>query len=691
MKLFRGVAAAIGVVIATITAAPAQTAVQSSNGPVTFAKDIAPIVFKKCAGCHSPTGPAPFSLFTYPAVRQRAALIAEVTRKRIMPPWKAEPGYGDFIGQHPLTDAEIDIIQRWVREGVVEGNPQDLPPPPQPSEGWHLGKPDLIVTPSQPYVLPAEGHDVYHIFVIPIPVGAKRYVKGLELRPGTPGVLHHANIRIDTTPGSRQLDEQDPGPGYKGLLARSATYPDGHFLGWTPGQVAPLLPKGLAWRLDPGTDLVVEAHLMASGKPELVAPSIGFYFTDDPPERVPAILRLGRQSIDIPAGEKNHLISDSYVLPVDVEVQAVQPHAHYRAREVKGIATLPDGTTKWLIYIKDWDFRWQHVFRYVKPFALPKGTTIAMHYIYDNSAENPRNPEVPPRPVHWGQGSLDEMGDLWVQVLTRDERDRKVLVRSFGIKVSTEDIVGYEARIRLDPGSVGLHDDVALLYLDLNQPDKAVTHFEISAKLRPESAAAHFNVGTALMAAGRLAEARDQFQVALQLKPDYGLARNNLGVILLRTGFPSEALSQFREAVRIDPKNAEAHFNLAGVLRAGGALPEAIEQFRQTVSLKPDSVGALANLAWLLATVPVDALRNANQAIELAERAADLTDRQDPTALDILAAAYASAGLFDRAVATTEAALRLAPASPAAVSIKVRQELYKRRRPYVSPAVEGPR
>src|SRR5207249_3757674 len=128
---------------------------------------------------------------------------------------------------------------------------------------------------------------------------------------------------------------------------------------------------------------------------------------DDPPDRIPAMLRLGRQSIDIPAGEKNHVITDSYVLPVDVEVQAVQPHAHYRARDVRGIATLPDGTTKWLIYIKDWDFRWQHVFRYVTPVSLPKGTTLAMQYTYDNSAENPRNPMLPPQTVHWGQSSMD--------------------------------------------------------------------------------------------------------------------------------------------------------------------------------------------------------------------------------------------------------------------------------------------
>src|SRR5262249_48526064 len=158
----------------------------------------------------------------------------------------------------------------------------------------------------------------------------------------------------------------------------------------TPGQVPPLLPKGLAWQLNPGTDLVVELHMQPSGKPEEVQATIGFFFGPDPPDRIPAMLRLGRQNIDIPPGRKDYLVSDSFVLPVDAEVQAVQPHAHYRAREVSGTATLPDGTIKPLITIEDWDFRWQHVFRYVSPFWLPKGTTLSMRYTYDNSETNPR-------------------------------------------------------------------------------------------------------------------------------------------------------------------------------------------------------------------------------------------------------------------------------------------------------------
>jgi hypothetical protein len=145
------------------------------------------------------------------------------------------------------------------------------------------------------------------------------------------------------------------------------------------------------------------------------------YFTDDPPERIPSMLRLGRQNIDIASETKNYTVTDSFVLPVDVVVQAVQPHAHNRAREITGSATLPDGTVQPLIDIKDWDFRWQHVYRYVQPFALPKGTPLSMRFTYDNSSDNPRNPDRPARRVCWGQRSSDEMGDLWIQVITGND------------------------------------------------------------------------------------------------------------------------------------------------------------------------------------------------------------------------------------------------------------------------------
>lgn len=649
---------------------------------VTFTKNIAPLVFERCAACHRPGGTAPFSLLTYTSARQHALQIAALTKARVMPPGRAESDYGAFIGQHPLTGPEIDLIQQWIADGAAEGDSRDLPPVPTFADAWQLGKPDLVVTLSEPYALRADGTDVFRIFVVPLPVDKMRFVRGLEFRPGNARVVHHANIRIDRTQTSRRRDEEDPAPGYDGLIARSAMYPDGHFLGWTPGQVAPLLPKGLAWRLHPDTDLVLEIHMQPSGKPEVVQPSVGLFFGSDPPERTPMMLRLGRQNIDIPAGDQHYTITDSFVLPVDVQVQALQPHAHYRAHEIIGTATLPDGTTKTLLHINDWDFRWQHVYRYVTPVMLPKGTTLAMRYTYDNSPDNAKNPMQPPQRVQWGQRSKDEMGDLWIQVLTRDARDLDVLNKQFRPKTVAEDVVGYLRVLEAEPESVALHDDLAGLYLELGRPSDAVVQFEASAKLKPELAATHFNLGLALTLAGNLEDAIKQYQQALRIKPDYALAHNNLGGILLQTDKADEALAHLREAVRIDPTNAEAQNNLGVAFRERGQDAEAIDHFRQAVVASPDWIPAMMDLAWMLATTGDARLRNQDVGVRLAVRAADLTEHHDPRVLDALAAAFASAGDFDRAVDTAGAALQLGPAEAFAAEIRARQELYREHKPY---------
>jgi Flp pilus assembly protein TadD len=562
---------------------------QAQPASPTFTKDIAPIVFTKCGVCHRPGGAAPFSLLTYESARQHASQMAAATASGFMPPWKADSSFAStFIGQPHLTDGEIAAFARWAHDGAVEGDPRDLPRQPHWPDGWQLGKPDLVVRPPA-YTLPAEGTDVFRVFVIPLPTQSIKFVTGMEFHPGNAKVVHHANIRIDRSGASRRFDAADPAPGYEGLIARSAVYPDGHFLGWTPGQVAPLLPKGLAWQLQPGTDLVVELHMQPSGRPEQVQPAIGFYFGNDPPERTPAMLRLGRQNIDIAPGEKSYTLTDSFVLPVDVEVQAVQPHAHYRARDVSGSATLPDGTVRPLIHIKDWDFRWQHVYRYVSPFWLPKGTTLSMRYTYDNSPDNPRNPSQPPRRVFWGQRSADEMGDLWIQVLTRDDRDLELLNSRFRPKVVAEDIIGYERWITEEPESAPLHDDVALLYLEANRAEDAVRHFAISARLSPESAPAHFNLGTALTVAGRMDDAVREYQRALALKPDYAQAHNNLGSIFLNGGRTAEAMEHLTQAARLDPSNAQAFYNLAAAYASAGDVARAVKMAEKAVSLAPDN------------------------------------------------------------------------------------------------------
>ena len=688
----------------------------ASARPVTFNEDIAPLIREKCGPCHRPEGAAPFSLLTYADVRQRVTQIATVTRSRFMPPWKAEPGYGDFIGQQPLTAREIDLIQHWMDGGAPEGPPRDLPPLPHAGP-WQHGTPDLIVRLPEPYTLRAGGADVFRTFVVPLPIDGMRYVRGLEVRPDNPRIVHHANIRIDRTSTSRALDKMDPLPGHEGM-ARSSEYPDGHVLGWTFGQVVAPLPKGLAWRLDPGTDLVLQLHLQPSGKPEVVQLSLGLYFSDTPPERTPSVLRLSRQDFDIPAGAPNYTIRDSYTLPVDVEVLAVQPHAHYRGRQIRATASLPNGATRWLLYIRDWDFRWQHVYRYVKPPILPKGTTITMEYTYDNSAGNPRNPEQPPKRARYGWESADEMGDFYVQVFTRDERDRTVLEESFRPKSIAEDIAGYENLLERRPANAAvLHNDVAVLNLEIGRQAKAIAHFESAVRLEPDLAERHFNLAVALRLAGRSENSIRRYQEAIRIKPDMAVAHNHLGNLFLELGRAddavshfreavrwapqqaashnnlglalmqrddalNEAASHFREAIRIDPAMADAHYNLGHLSKRHGRLADAIAHLQQAVRLRPDDAPTLMTLAWILATSPDETQRDAERAVDAAERAAAVTGRQDAEVLDVLAAAYAAAGQFDRAVSTTQEALRLGPDGPLTAAIQEREQVYRRHQPY---------
>jgi tetratricopeptide (TPR) repeat protein len=249
-----------------------------------------------------------------------------------------------------------------------------------------------------------------------------------------------------------------------------------------------------------------------------------------------------------------------------VELEAVQPHAHYRARDVRGAATLPDGSTRALIDIADWDFRWQHVYRFVTPMRLPKGTVVSMRYVYDNSDDNPRNPQRPPVRTRWGQRSSDEMGDLWLQVLTRDDRDLETLSRDFRPKVAAEDVRGYEVEIEKHPSDDGLHDSVAMLYLELARYDRAIAHFRSSLALKP-SAQAHYNLGTAQTMAHRLDDAEASFRAALRIDPSYANAHNNLGNVLLALGRNGEAVEEFREVVRLQPANEAARKNLAAALQ----------------------------------------------------------------------------------------------------------------------------
>jgi Tfp pilus assembly protein PilF len=654
----------------------------------TFTKDIAPIVWTRCAPCHRPGEIGPFNLLTYDDVRQRATLIAAVTARRIMPPWKPEPGKGDFQDERSLTPHELESIQRWIASGAREGNPADLPPMPRWSDGWRLGTPDVVVRMPEVYTVPAEGNDVFRTFVIAIPVPRPQYVRAIEFRPGNARVVHHANIGVDRTRSSRLLDERHPGPGYDGGMVPSATYPEGQLLGWTPGQAPHAVPSEMTWRLDPGSDLVVQLHLQPIGKPAPLQVSAGLYFTDQPPTRAPVGLRLGSGTIDIPPGERDYAITDSYTTPVDVDVVAVQPHAHNLARRMTATARLPDGSTRWLISIADWDFRWQDVYRYAHAVVLPKGTTISMRYVYDNSADNPRNPHHPPARVVWGQNTSDEMGDLWIQMVPRAAADFTALNEDVQRKRRDQDLATYTRLLREAPDDPLRHDAVATIYLEARRLDEAILHFGRSLELNPASAPTQYNLGYALALRGRRDDAVMRFREALRLDPAYAQAHNNLAAMLQLAGQFDEALNHYRRALALRPDNVEARGNLAQLLSRQGRSAEAVTEFEQVLAVKAGDPQALSGLAWIRATAADAAMRDPARAVELAERAAAATRRRDLAALDALAAAYAAAGRFDEAVTTAQAAVALAVAAgqgEIADQFKERLVLYQRREAYRVP------
>lgn len=562
--------------------------------PVTFNRQIAPIVHRNCAPCHRPGEAGPFSLLSYADVRKRADQIARVTARRYMPPWPPEPGYGELAGERRLSDQDLALLQRWARDGAPEGPPAEAPAPPSFTAGWQLGPPDLVVEMRETYTVPAEGTDVFRNFVLPVPVKGTRYVRALELRPGDKKVVHHASVLLDDTGSARQRDAGDPGVGFAGMdveLESDRFSPDSHFLFWKPGTAAVTEPPGMAWTLAEGTDLVLNVHLQPTGKPEPIRPVVGLYFTDEPPTRFPMLLQLEHDgAIDIPAGEKNFVVTDHYVLPVDVEVLGVYPHAHYVGRDVQGFATLPDGTKKWLIWIRDWDFAWQAVYRFARPVFLPRGSRVEMRIAYDNSADNVRNPNDPPRRVVAGNRSTDEMGHLWIQVLPRQRDDRWVLQETF-----------MRRRLEKYPGDFVAHANVAAALEQRGRPEEAIAEYRQALRTRPMSAAVLNNLGAALQASGRLDEAIAQYREAVRVEPAYLNARHNLGGALVLKGAYAEALPYLRESVRARPDDAAARNTLGGALLAAGRVDDAIRELRRAAELDPRSLNAHYNLGRALA------------------------------------------------------------------------------------------
>ena len=621
---------------------------QSPDRVVTFNKDVAPILFEHCASCHrpidakatsvqtsasTPTRPAgtpsdplcvagaPFSLLDYPSAKTHASEISEATATRAMPPWLPDADVR-FAHERRLTEAQIATIQRWVEGGAPEGDANDRPAPPKWPDGWQLGTPDLVVTMPESYTLAARGGDVFRNFVFPVPAAPPRYVRAIEFRADNPRVLHHANVAVDPARVARRLDRADAGPGF-------AAMPDDqvqNVYGWSPGRVPVLEPVDTAWTLEEGSDLAVQLHMVPTGSTEVVKPTIGLYFSSTPPTRTPVVIKLESKSIDIPAGDAAYVIEDQYVLPADVDAISVYPHAHYLATEMKGVAALPNGTQVPLLSIAQWNIKWQDQYRFASPLFLPKGTTVRMRFVYDNSDRNTNNPARPARPVRWGPTSTDEMGALWLEVIPRKAEDVGLLEADQNTRALRADIAGAETRVKASPQDSAAHNYLATKYLQAGRTADAIAQLEEALRLDARDAEAHSNLGSVLQSHGRLDEASRHVREAVRLKPQDDRVRFNLGNLLLASGRQAEAMTEFRRAIAINPDNAEAHFNLAMLLGPRNELDEAIAHLTRVLAISPRSSDAHRNLAI----------------------------------------AYGLQGKFEEAITHDRAALRLQPDSPAA-------------------------
>ena len=677
----------------SVSAANSPNAQTASN--LTWSKDVAPILYHNCTTCHHQGGAGPFSLLTYADAKRWGAQVVKVTQSRYMPPWLPEPGHGDFADNRRLSDADIVKLRRWFDGGMVEGELRAAPKAPTYDSTWQMGKPDLVLKQAQPFTLAAGGTDVFRNFVFPYPLKESHYVRAMEIRPGAPQVVHHANVLIDRTGSFRQQHPTDWKAGIPGmeiLLDAGNTFdPDSHFLFWKPDTPALVEPEGMPWRLDSGNDLILNIHLKPSGKAEVIDTEIGLYFTDKPPTKQPMLLQLDRDdALDIPAGDKSFVLEDSLTLPVDVEALGVYPHAHYLGKDMQAWAILPNGQKKWLVWIRDWDIDRQSVYRYREPVQLPKGTVLHMRYLYDNSAANPRNPHDPPIRVRAGNRSEDEMAHLWLQVLPvhgdpkgPDPRllleeawmrnrlsktpDDRISLYNLGAALTGEGrfkeaIEVYQKDIQSRP------DDPRTLTalgaaLDGAGDWKAAREAFAKAVAAPEAPPAQvcdarFDLASLDLSHQDLSSAEQEFRAQLVSCPEDPETHAGLAATLLAEGQRAPAQLEYQHALDIDPQDLQATLGIAEIELDAGENAAAVQQLRDAISTHPFSEEAHEQLAR--ACAQSGDLAHAEDELHIAEK----LKPEDPSIHSALSQVLSATGKLQEAIEEQQQALKLAPDDP---------------------------
>jgi Flp pilus assembly protein TadD/mono/diheme cytochrome c family protein len=616
----RRVTARHGVIVLLAAASLGTQSAPADKTPrATFAENVAPILFEHCAGCHRPGGSAPFPLLSYGDARPRAAAIANATARRVMPPWLPARGDAGFVGERRLTTDQISTFRRWVESGAPEGDVAQLPSPPTWHDGWQFGQPDLVVEMDEPFVAPA-GTDLFRNFVLTTAIARSRYVRAVELLADDPTAIHHASLAVDRTRWSRYRDAQEPEPGYDGMLGGRAVSPAGHFIGWTPGRTVRAEPEDMAWRLDPGTDLVVQVHLMPRAEKTRVRIRLGLFFADRAPTREATLVRVGPKNLDIPAESRAYVAHDSYVLPVDVDLLSVYPHAHYLAHRFLVVARLPEGGQRTLLDIPAWDFHWQDEYRFRQAIVLPRGTVIDARVVYDNSSENRSNPSRPPVRVVYGPRSTDEMCDVWFQVVARTPGDRAALERDFASREAGADVSGLETLVRARPGDTSTGLLLGTMYSRAGRPADAERQYRRVLELNPSDWLARYDLGALQQARNRLDEAKESYLSAERANPDAAEVQHALGTVEFARGRLAASIVRYERALAIWPQYADAHVSLATSMAKSGHAAQAIAGYRRALAIDPDHLHALNNLAILLASTDrlAEALPLLRHAVEIA-------------------------------------------------------------------------
>lgn len=365
--------------------------------PVTFTKDVAPIFYRNCAACHRAGEIAPMSLLTYKEARPWAKSIREKVLSGAMPPWHADPSYGDFKNDRRLSQKEIGTIVAWVDGGAKEGNPKDLPPAPRFTEGWQIGKPDVVLSMSEAYEVPAEGTVKYQYFFIPTNFTEDRWVQAAEVRPGNTAVVHHVIVFVVGPDAiKRRL----------GLVNREGGIDA--LVGTAPGEQPMILHDGIGKLIKAGSVLALQMHYTPNGTAQKDRTSVGLLFSKKPVQQAIMGGAAMNRWFTIPPGVESQEVRSNYTFKADSHILNLMPHMHLRGKDFEYRLIYPDGTSKIILSVPRYDFNWQTRYEMKNPIAAPKGSRLECVAHFDNSTKNKWNPDAT-KTVRWGQQTWEEM------------------------------------------------------------------------------------------------------------------------------------------------------------------------------------------------------------------------------------------------------------------------------------------